>query len=239
MKNISCLIIDDEPRALALLEDYVQRTPFLELKGKYSSAIEAMSFFQLGQKIDVVFLDIEMPELTGMDLAKILPDETRVIFSTAFDQYAIEGYKVSALDYLLKPFDYVEFLHAAIKAKDWVGSFKKITQPDNGQYIFIKSEYRQIKILLTDILYIEGLKDYAKIFLASGPKPIVTLMSLKKLEDELSPFNFMRIHRSFIVSLDKIEILERNQVIFPDQRITVARQYKEAFDQFVKGRILS
>ncbi len=182
MRKLSCLIADDEPMALNLLESYVQKTPFLELKAKCSSAIEAMQSMEDLAPIDLFFLDIQMPELTGLEFAKLIPTSSKIVFTTAFDHYAIEGYKVNALDYLLKPFDYSEFLNAANKAKTWFenNQLTPISQETKSEFFFVKSEYKQVKIIFSEILYIEGLKDYVKIFVKDQTKPILTLMSLKK-----------------------------------------------------------
>ena len=243
--TISCLIVDDEPMALTLLENYVQKTPFLELKAKCENAFEVLDYLHKNESFDVIFSDIQMPDLSGMELSKSVPKETKIIFTTAFDHYAIEGYKVNALDYLLKPFSYQEFLNAAQKAKDWfeqIHSAQKIeNQPqfaNENSFFFVKSEYKQIKILFEDILYIEGLKDYVKIYLQSEERPILTLLSLKKLEDELPNGKFMRVHRSFIVALDKIERIERNQIIIRDQRITVSEQNRDDFRKFMDNKLM-
>ncbi|HAX14903.1 MAG: LytTR family DNA-binding domain-containing protein [Bacteroidota bacterium] len=232
--KLSCIVVDDEPMALNLIESYVQKTPFLDLKGKCSSAIQALKILNTEQ-IDLIFLDIQMPDLTGIELSKTLSKTTRVIFTTAFDSYALQGYKVDALDYLLKPFNYTEFLLAANKALSWfklVSTATDTTTTPPKKYLFVKSEYKQVKLELDDILYFEGLKDYIKIYLASQSKPVLTLKSLKALEQEL-PSNFMRIHRSFIISLDKIDEIERSQVIISGKRITVSEGYKEAFQNYI------
>jgi len=238
--KISCVIVDDEPMALNLVESYVNKTPFLELKQKCSSAIEAMEFIK-EQPVDLLFLDIQMPDLTGIEFSKMLPKETRVIFTTAFDQYALEGFKVEALDYLLKPFDYAEFLAAANKASTWFKLLKGKPQNEVSEakeFLFVKSEYKQLRIKLSDVLYFEGLKDYIKIWLKDNPKPILTLMSLKSLQEELPGTQFLRVHRSFIVSLKNIEVIERSQIIINNQRITVSEQYKPAFLEFVNSNSL-
>ena len=232
---ITCIIVDDEPRALQLLESYVLRTPYLQLEGKFSNGIEVLQFLHEKKQIDIIFMDIQMPEIDGLELSKKIPIQTKIIFTTAFDQYAIEGYKVNATGYLLKHFNYIEFLEATEKAKQLLlpTKNKEVEIPD---YIFVKSEYKQIKIFLNDIIYIESMKDYAKIFLTSQSSPIITLLSLKKLNEELPKENFMRVHRSFIVSLEKIEIVEKNQIIFGKQRITVAEPYREQFENFINAR---
>lgn len=241
--KISCIAVDDEPMALNLVESYIEKTPFLELKTKCSSAIEAMQYIK-EHPIDLLFLDIQMPDLTGIEFSKLLSKETRVIFTTAFDQYALEGFKAEAIDYLLKPFDYAEFLTAANKAQKW---FELVKGKSNEtqiiskekEFLFVKSEYKQLRIKLDDVLYFEGLKDYIKIWLKDNPKPILTLMSLKSLEQELPKTQFMRVHRSFIVSLNNIDIIERSQIIINKQRITVSEQYKPKFLEFINNNSLN
>ncbi|SDH56448.1 LytR/AlgR family response regulator transcription factor [Winogradskyella thalassocola] len=238
--KITCSIVDDEPMALNLVESYVEKTPFLDLKNKFSSAIEAMEVLK-SNPVDLLFLDIQMPDLTGIEFSKMLPKETRVIFTTAFDHYALEGFKVEAIDYLLKPFDYAEFLAAANKANTWFelvkGKRESILSKEK-EFLFVKSEYKQLRVKLADVLYFEGLKDYIKIWLKDNPKPILTLMSLKSLEEELPESQFMRVHRSFIVSLHNIDVIERSQIIINEQRITVSEQYKSKFLEFINNNSL-
>ena len=194
------------------------------------------------EPVDLLFLDIQMPDLTGIEFSKMLPKDTRVIFTTAFDQYALEGFKVEALDYLLKPFDYAEFLTAANKANAWFSLVKGKQQSSfssEKEFLFVKSDYKQLRIKLADVLYFEGLKDYIKIWLKDNPKPILTLMSLKSLEEELPKTHFMRVHRSFIVSVKNIEVIERSQIIINKQRITVSDQYKPKFLEFVQNNSLN
>ncbi|MGY0392484.1 LytR/AlgR family response regulator transcription factor [Bizionia sp. KMM 8389] len=239
--KISCVIVDDEPMALNLVESYVNKTPFLELKQACGSAIEAMEFIK-NTPVDLLFLDIQMPDLTGLEFSKMLPEQTRVIFTTAFDQYALEGFKVEAIDYLLKPFDYAEFLAAANKANTWFSLVRKQEQTnisEEKEFLFIKSEYKQLRIKLADVLYFESLKDYIKIWLKDNPKPILTLMSLKSLEEELPKTQFMRVHRSFIVALNNIDVIERSQIIINEQRITVSEQYKAAFLSYINNNSLN
>ena len=227
--------------ALKLIESYVLKTHFLELKAKCNSAIEAMQVLEDQKDIDLFFLDIQMPDLTGLEFSKLLLQNSRVIFTTAFDQYAIDGYKVNALDYLLKPFDYNEFLNASTKARNYFESQHpvSVSKPEKKQeFFFVKSEYKQIKINFSEILYIEGLKDYVKIYLKDNPKPILTLMSLKKLEEELPSENFMRIHRSFIIGLDKIETIERNHIVIGKEQIAIAPNYKDSLMEYIGGKSL-
>jgi len=239
MGKITCMIIDDEPPALDLLERYIAKTPFIDCLFKCSSALEAMEILE-DSIIDLIFLDIQMPELTGIEFSRIIGKDIKIIFTTAFDEYALDGYKVNAIDYLLKPFNYEEFLRATTKAKEWF-ELKKVKDKFETIYdknfIFVKSEYKKVKIPLKDVLYFEGLKDYIKIWLTDKTSPILTLLSLKSLSEKLSDSMFMRIHRSFIISLDNIHSIERNQVIMKnDIRITIAEQYKKKFHKFVAGK---
>ena len=233
--QLTCIIVDDEPMALQLLESYVIKTPFLRLVGKFSNAIDVLTFLYEGSTPDLIYMDIQMPELTGLQLSKKIPTSTKIVFTTAFDQYAIEGYKVNSIGYLLKPFDYAEFLETAQKALQL--STPSVTEKPleiAQDYMFVKADYKQIKVPYSDILYIEGLKDYVKIYLTTQPQPLVTLLSLKKLEEQLPAERFMRVHRSFIVALDKVQVVERSQIVFGNQRITIADANKEAFLQRVR-----
>lgn len=235
MQKISCLVVDDEPFALDLIEGYVLKTPFLELKGKCLNAFEAMVIMN-HEPIDLIFLDVQMPDMNGIDFSSTIPPSTKIIFTTAFKTYAFEGFRVDALDYLLKPFNYAEFLKAANKARDRIAKPAEKTAAPPDDFIFVKSEYKQIKIDFDQVLYFESLKDYIKIWLTDRPKPILTLMSLRTLEKELPPDKFMRIHRSYIIALNKIESVERNQVIINKERITIAEQYKDKFQQFIEKK---
>lgn len=241
MTNIKCIIIDDEPLALDLLESYVLKTPFLELMSKFTSPFEAMQYIT-ANKVDLIFLDIQMPGITGIEFSRILQNGPKVIFTTAYSQYALEGFKVDALDYLVKPFNYQEFLKAANKALTWFGMLnkqpeeRKVDADDNA--IFVKSEYKLLKIEYEKIIYIEGLKDYVKIYLTDHPRPVLTLMTLKSLEEKLTPHNFMRVHRSYIVNLSKISIIERNRIVFGSTYIPIADGYKEKFQTFLDKRFM-
>lgn len=235
MQKISCIIIDDEPLAAELVEKYVLKTPFLEHRGTYNSAVQALTILS-EQKIDLVFLDIQMPDMNGIDFSRTLHPDTRVVFTTAFKDYAFDGFKVNAVDYLLKPFSYQEFLMAANKVLERLQARESKISPAHQHYIFVKSEYKQVRINLDEVLYFEGLKDYIKIWLVDQPKPVLTLMSLKALEEELPTDKFMRVHRSFIIALDKINTVERGQILMREERITVADQYKDKFNQFLSTR---
>jgi DNA-binding LytR/AlgR family response regulator len=231
---MKCVIVDDEPLALDLLESYVKKTPFLELAGKYSSAVQAMKELA-DQQTDVIFLDIQMPELNGLEFSRMLSPETRIIFTTAFDQYAIDGYKVNALDYLLKPISYPDFLQAANKALHQHELMHRSPQ-DEIDSIFVKSEYKLVQIKLKNILYVEGLKDYIKIYEEDTPKPVLSLMSMKAMEDLLPSSQFMRIHRSYIVRKDKIRIIDRGRIVFGKTYIPISDSYKQTFQDYLEKR---
>ncbi len=241
---LNCIAVDDEPLALGLVCAFIEQTPFLNLAGRFSSAVEALKIIHQ-QKIDLIFLDIQMPDLNGLELARILdhgnnPNRPRIIFTTAYNQFALEGYKVDALDYLLKPFNYEEFLRAAHKAMAYAELLNKpasapIAENDaiENEYLFLKVEYQLVRIALNDIVYIESLKDYVKVWLQSSEKALLSLTSLKSLEEKLPAKRFMRIHRSYIVSLEKISAITRNSVQINKLNIAVGDQYKDAFNQFV------
>ncbi len=235
--TINCIIVDDEPLALDLLEDFVRKTPFLNLVGRYGSAFEALETIR-NNNAHLVFLDIQMPDLNGLEFSGILPAGTRVIFTTAFREYALEGFRADALDYLLKPFDYKEFLAAANKALDWFELREKGWGNAEEQSIFVKSEYRIVRIMLSEILYIEGLKDYAKIYLEGAVKPVMSIITLKSLAGKLPAKSFMRVHRSYIVHLNKITTIERNRIVFGNKYIPVSDKYKKSFDEFVRKKFL-
>lgn len=231
--KLKCAIVDDEPLALNLLESYVLKTPFLELTGKYSSAVQAMKDLP-DRQADLLFLDIQMPELSGLEFSKMVNPHTRIVFTTAFDQYAIDGYKVNALDYLLKPISYTDFLQSANKAVQW---FELLKQPqDEIESIFVKSDYKLIQVELKNILYIEGLKDYIKIYEENTAKPILSLMSMKSMEELLPPSRFMRVHRSYIVQKDKIRVIDRGRIVFGKNYIPVSDSYKQVFQDFLDKR---
>lgn len=180
------------------------------------------------------FLDIQMPELNGLEFSKLVNPATRIVFTTAFEQYAIDGYKVNALDYLLKPISYVDFLQAANKAMKW---FELLQQPkEEIQSIFVKSDYKLVQIELKNILYIEGLKDYIKIYEENNPKPILSLMSMKAMEDLLPTSRFMRVHRSYIVQKDKIRVIDRGRIVFGKTYIPISDSYKQTFQDFLEQR---
>ena len=222
---IKCAIIDDEPLAAGLLKSYAIKTPFLNLVGTYGSALEAMKELR-DNPVQLLFLDIQMPELSGVEFAKILPSNTKIIFTTAFQQYAIESYKVSALDYLMKPISYDDFLKAANKALDWFSANQQHTTTVRDRFMFVKSDYKLIRVSLDDIQYIEGLKDYVRFYLEDGSR-IMSLINMKKLEDYLPHPEFLRTHRSWIVHMPKASLVDRLRIVFGETLIPISDSYKE------------
>jgi two-component system LytT family response regulator len=232
--KIRCLAVDDEPLALKQIGAYIDKTPFFEKTALCSSAFEALQLVREGQ-IDLLFVDINMPDLNGMDFVKSLEQKIPVIFTTAYSEYAIEGFQVDALDYLLKPISYGQFLKTANKAKAWFDLNSKTPEPQqsNQDYIFVKAEHRLIRIHLADIKYIEGSNEYIIIHLIKE-KPVTTLMRMKNIETELPENMFMRVHRSFIVNLAQVKVIERNRIIFDEKMyIPIGEQYKENFQKFL------
>ena len=237
--QIRCLAIDDEPLALKQIGAYIKKTPFLEMTALCNSALDALDIIT-SNKIDLVFVDINMPDLNGMDFVKSLREKPGIIFTTAYSEYAIEGFKVDAIDYLLKPFAYNDFLKAVNKAKFlFENKDQKISATKTGDdHLFVKSEYKIIRIELQDIKYIESMHEYVRIHL-TGLKPVMTLLSMKAIEEQLPKDRFMRVHRSFIVNKEKIKIVERNGIIFDNNvYIPVSDQYKTVFQEFINRNFL-
>ncbi|MFA6086705.1 LytR/AlgR family response regulator transcription factor [Mucilaginibacter sp.] len=244
--KINCIAVDDEPMALKLVSSYIEQTPFLKLAGTFANAIDALRAIHEQSELQLIFLDIRMADLSGVELARIIEQTgrkktLRIIFTTAYDQYALEGFKVDALDYLLKPFSFVDFTKAATKAYDYFvllennNTGSDLSPVENKKnYIYLKVDYQLVKIHINEILYIEGLKDYVKIFLKNQDKPLLTLMSLKSLEEKLSSAGFLRIHRSFIVAGSAIKSVTKNTLQVGDTTIQVTEQYKDAFTAFIK-----
>lgn len=241
--KLSAIVVDDEPLALSLMESYVKKTPFLDLKGSFGSGVLAYNFLA-DNHVDLVFSDIQMPGLGGMELSRMLPEDTKVIFTTAFSNYAVEGFKVNAIDYLLKPISYNDFLAAARKALDWfelkakaeVSPAATAAQSDKPSSIFVKTEYKLQQIEFSDILYIEGFKDYVRIYTESSPEPILSLISMKTLEAQLPSDTFLRIHRSFIVNMTKVKVIERGSIRFGDRLLPVADSARDRFYTFLASR---
>ena len=222
---ITCAIIDDEPLAAGLLESYVAKTPYLSLKGTYNSAIQAMKDLR-DNPVQLLFLDVQMPELSGLEFAKILPKETKVIFTTAFSQYALEGYKANALDYLLKPVSYEDFLKSTDKALEWFSVIQRQDAYRRDRFMFVKTDYKLQRVNLDDILFIEGLKDYVRFYLKDGEK-VMSLMSMKKLEEYLPKPEFLRTHRSYIVHMTETPLVDRFRIVFGENYIPVSENYKD------------
>ena len=238
---IRCLAIDDEPLALQQLTTYIQKVPFLELAAQCQSALEARKFLEQ-DTVDAIFCDINMPDLNGMDFIKSLQAPPLIVFTTAYSEYAVEGFKVNAVDYLLKPFGLDDFRRAANRIKERLEIVSTNTQhptpntqPDT---LFVKTDYRMVKINIPDIRYIEGMSEYLKIYLEGEEKPIITLLSMKKIETRL-PENFMRIHRSYIVNLHKIQEVNKNRIIMDAETfLPIGDMYKESFQQYLDTMFL-
>lgn len=235
--TIKCAIIDDEPLAAGLLKSYAEKTPFLQLIGTYGSALEAMKELR-DNPAQLLFLDIQMPELSGIEFAKILSAETKIVFTTAFQQYAIESYKVSALGYLMKPISYEDFLEAANKALGWFTVTQKQQACEEDRFMYVKSDYKLLRVSLDDIRYIEGLKDYVRIYLRDGQK-IMSLMNMKKLEDYLPRPEFLRTHRSYIVHMAYAEAVDRLRIVIGDQFIPISESYKDEVQQYFDRHTLA
>lgn len=236
---IRTIAIDDEPLALQLLADYIRRTPFLTLTGLFDNSFTAMEHLRK-EPAELMFLDIQMPDLSGIELVRTLHDGPKLVFVTAYEKYALEGYKLDAVDYLLKPYSYEEFLQSALKARRLIDLENKSGEdPDvQADFLFLKSEYKIRRVRFDDILYIEGLKEYIKVYLAGETKPVLSIGSLKSLEARLPSTTFMRVHRSFIVNLDKIETVERSRIVFGKEYIPVGDQYKKPFQVFMDKNFL-
>lgn len=234
---MTCMIIDDEPLAVKLLESFVARTPQLQLVGSFTDSVEAIAALRQ-QHVDLVFLDIQMPDLDGMELAHMLSAETMIIFTTAFKEYAFDSYEVSAVDFLLKPIRYNKFLAAVEKCEKRREPPLQAPKGLSTLFIRVDGELRQLQ--QDDILYVEGMKDYVMFYLQSQQRPLITHLTMKAVEDMLPADRFMRVHRSFIVALDKIRSIDRNDCIYIGQQIIhVTEAYREAFQQYVTQRISS
>lgn len=237
--TMTCVIIDDEPLAASLLTSYAQKTNFLELIGTYNSALEAIKVIR-DTPPDLIFLDIQMPELSGLEFATILPPETMIVFTTAFDRYAVDSYKVNTVDYLLKPIAYEDFLRASNKALLKYENMHQLSNAPQQQdrFIYVKSEYKLVRIFLDDILYVEGLKDYVQIHLDNEQKKVLCLMNMKTLEDYLPQPEFMRVHRSFIVHMPKADTIDRLRIVMGDKYIPISESYKDVVQQYINERTL-
>jgi two-component system, LytTR family, response regulator LytT len=237
---IKTIAIDDEPLALQLVNSYISKTPFLEHVASFDNPLDAMDFLSTNS-VDLIFLDIHMPDLSGIEFTRILENPPKIIFTTAYEKYALEGFKLEAVDYLLKPFSYEEFLKAAKKAEKLLRLEHPVQTEEieaNNEFLFLKSEYKIRRINFNEIKYIEGLKDYVKVYLQNEEKPVLSINSLKSLEAKLPETKFMRVHRSFIVNLDKIETIERSRIVFGKTYIPVSDQYKDKFQEYLDKNFL-
>ena len=226
--------IDDEPLALQLVKGYVEKTPTLELAGAFDNPVDAVAFIRSGD-VDLVSLDIQMPDLTGTELARVIAGGPKVIFTTAYEKYALEGFRLDAVDYLLKPFSYAEFLKAVQKAEKLINLERKElpSLEIRNEFLFIRSDYKIRRIDFSEIHYIEGLKDYVKIFLRGEKKPLLSQSTLKALESRLPEDRFMRVHRSYIVNLETVKVIDRGRIVYGEVRIPVTEQYRDRFQEFL------
>ena len=235
--RLTCAIIDDEPLAAQLLESYAKEMPSLTLTGVYNSALTAMTGLR-SAPVDLLFLDIQMPELSGMEFARLIPKQTRIVFTTAFKQYAIDGYKVSAFDYLMKPISFETFAETVNKALEWFATQSQQTATREDRFIFVKSEYRLVRIMLDDILYIEGLKDYVRICLKDG-EHVMSLINMKRLEELLPRPEFLRTHRSYIAHMTNISTVDRQRIMYGKESVPISENYKEDVSRFLDQHTLA
>lgn len=232
MKTLTCMIVDDEPLAVKMLEDFVSRTPYLRLAASFNDPVLALSTLR-ESSVDVLLLDIQMPDLDGLNLSRMVPPGTRVIFTTAFKEYAFDSYEVNALDFLLKPIRYHKFLGAAEKTRQWF-EMSSVKEERGGLFVRVDSQLRQVEI--SRILYVTGLKDYVMIYLEGEARPLITHVTMKAMEEMLPSGRFMRVHRSYIVALDKIRSVDRNNCVYIGKEIIhVTDAYKEAFNAYLKA----
>jgi DNA-binding LytR/AlgR family response regulator len=240
---MNCLAIDDEPLALNIIKDFANRIDYVNLIATCTNPLEALKILNKNE-IDLIFLDIQMPNITGLELIKSIDKTPLFIFTTAFSSHALEGYELNAIDYLLKPFSFERFFKAVNKAYEittlrknkTIFSFPEHENRDHDEYIMVKVEYKTVKVYLNDILYIEGLKDYVKIY--CGKKPLLTKSTMKNIEEKLPSGIFIRVHKSFIVAVGKIESIENNRILMGEKLIPVGNQYKIDFNNFLDSKRL-
>lgn len=238
---INCIAVDDEPLALDILKEYINKIPFLELKGTFTSAMACIDFLK-HNKVDLLFLDIQMEELTGIQLLRVLKEKPEVIFTTAYDNYALQGFELDVTDYLLKPISFERFMKAVDKVHEKL-ALQQIpsvvnkeagSQESPNDFIFVKTEFRLQKVFLADILYIEGMGDYLRI--VTPKERIMTLQNFKKIESALPEPRFVRVHRSYLVALDKITSIERNRIKIADQLIPIGENYRKPFFALLESK---
>ena len=246
MSPLRCIVVDDEPLAVKMLENFISRTPILVLEASFTDPVAALAAIRERQP-QLVFLDIQMPDLNGMELSRMVPEQTRIIFTTAFKQYAFDSYEVSALDFLLKPIRYQKFLEAAEKANRWFEMVEAarqappatLSQPEDKTSVFVKTDGQLRKVEFSDIRYVEGMKDYVLLHLCSEQQPVVTHITMKAVEELLPAAAFKRVHRSYIVALDKIDSIEGSyDISVGDTLIHVSEAYKPAFEKYLAQRLL-
>lgn len=241
--KIKCITVDDEPLALEMINAFVRQTPFLEIEKAFDNAIDALNYIQ-SHPVQLLFLDIQMADFTGMELARVISgssfkNKPFIIFTTAYSEFALEGYRVDAVDYILKPFDYEDFIKAVTRVRNRMMEQQQaetvvaLPQAETQEYIFIKADAQIVRVEVEDILYIEGYKNYIRIFLANNPQPLLSLMSLKKIEEKLNHSDFFRIHRSFIVSFAKVDALLKGSVRIGDKIVPVGATSKDEYERFV------
>jgi DNA-binding LytR/AlgR family response regulator len=224
---INCLLIDDEPLALQLLEDFVKKTPYLKLAGKFEEPLQALPLIE-SQQIDLLFLDIKMPDISGIEFFKSLTTKPEVIFTTAYSEFAIDGFELKAMDYLLKPVSFEKFITACNRVKEYL-DFKNSKEIKGRDYFFINVSHKLHKLFYDDILYLEGYKDYTKVYLSSATSPLLILHNLKYFEDLLNQNQFIRIHRSYIVSIRKVNTVSRKSVTIQTNSLPVSDNYRDKF----------
>lgn len=240
--KIKCLAIDDEPLALQQLATYIERTPFLQLVKACASANEAIQAMAQNEAIDAVFIDINMPDLSGIDFIKSLPAPPLVVFTTAYEEYAVDSYKVGAVDYLLKPFGLDEFGRAALKVKERIEMMRatQLSVIDDDDSIFLKTEYKIVRVNVKNISHVEAMSEYLRIYLAGERKPVIVLMSMKRMEERLSGVGFMRVHRSYIINLKRIVEVSKNRIIIEGNvEIPVGDSYRDTLIAYINSKFLS
>ncbi len=239
---IRCIIIDDEPLALKQMENYINKIPYLELVAACQSAIEAKEILEK-EKIDAMFCDINLPELNGLDFVKSLDNPPMVVFTTAYSEYAVEGFQLNAVDYLLKPFCCEDMERAAEKLKkrqDALRSLQEVSQIDEDDAIFLKTEYKIVRINISQIHYVEAMSEYLRIYLVDNPRPIIVLLSMKKMEERLPKRSFMRVHRSFIINLKMIREVSKSRIVLgEDIDIPIGDSYRDHFLAYINSKFLS
>ena len=239
---IRCIIIDDEPLALQQMEGYIKKIPYLELVAACQSAMEAKEILE-NEKIDAIFCDINLPELNGLDFVKSLENPPMVVFTTAYSEYAVEGFKLNAIDYLLKPFGCEEMKRAAEKIKkcyDTLRTLQDVSQIDEDDAIFLKTEYKIVRINISHIRYVEAMSEYLRIYLMDYPRPIIVLLSMKKMEERLPSHTFMRVHRSYIINLKMIQEISKNRIsLGNDTEIPIGDSYRDQFIAYINSKFLT